>query len=183
MLPVRHTQLNASPNFCRCAGRSCRPIPTAAPRALPSQAESFPPTKNALPNEYVIVFSNAGGRVRGKSTVNAFASNGTATIVSEYKNALHGVMVRGKPAVVAALIDNHPDEVLSIELNMVVRKLGSSTLPTGKLPGLWGLDRIDQARDWVQVSELASKKAAVCQCTGSATRYLAAASEWLKFPH
>ncbi len=48
----------------------------------------------------------------------------------------------------AALIANHPDDVLSIELNMVVQKMGnlkqaiSSTFPMP--PGLWGLDRIDQ---------------------------------------
>jgi hypothetical protein len=110
------------------------------------QAESFPPTKNAISNEFVVVFSNAGGRARGKATVSAFTANATAVVVGEYKNALHGLTVRGKPALVAALIANHPDAVLSIEMNVVVRTSGtqaiSSTFPIS--PGLWGLDRIDQ---------------------------------------
>ena len=110
------------------------------------QAESFPTTKNAISNEFVVVFSNAGGRARGKATVSTFTANATAVVVGEYKRALHGLTVRGKPALVAALIANHPDDVLSIELNVVVRKIGtqaiSSTFPMP--PGLWGLDRIDQ---------------------------------------
>ena len=110
------------------------------------QAESFPTTKNAISNEFVVVFSNAGGRARGKATVSTFTANATAVVVGEYKRALHGLTVRGKPALVAALIANHPDDVLSIELNMVVQKMGkqaiSSTFPMP--PGLWGLDRIDQ---------------------------------------
>ena len=116
------------------------------------QAESFPTTKNAISNEFVVVFSNAGGRARGKATVSTFTANATAVVVGEYKNALHGLTVRGKPALVAALIANHPDDVLSIELNVVVRKIGtqaiSSTFPIS--PGLWGLDRIDQvgAHTW-----------------------------------
>lgn len=105
------------------------------------EAESFPTTKNAISNEFVVVFSNAGGRARGKATVSTFTANATAVVVGEYKNALHGLTVRGKPALVAALIANHPDDVLSIELNVVVRKIGTQAISSS----LWGLDRIDQA--------------------------------------
>jgi hypothetical protein len=116
------------------------------------QAESFPPTENAISNEFVIVFSSAGGRARGKATINTFVSNATAIVVAEHTSALLGLAVRGKPAMVAALIANHPDDVLSIELNGVVRKTGAQDIyrnvpvsPDGsKPPGLWGLDRIDQ---------------------------------------
>ncbi len=99
------------------------------------------------------MFSNAGGRARGKATVSAFTSNATAVVMGEYQSALHGLTVRGKPALVAALIANHPDDVLSIELNVVVRTSGIQTIVDGVpiasqagaiLRGLWGLDRIDQ---------------------------------------
>ncbi len=97
------------------------------------------------------MFSNAGGRARGKATVTAFAANATAAIVAEYKSALHGLTVRGKPAVVAALIADHPDDLLSIELNGVVRACGTQVIGTSSsLAGargssrLWSLDRIDQ---------------------------------------
>jgi predicted ATPase len=100
------------------------------------------------------VFSNAGGRARGKTTVHAFAANATAAVVAEYKSALHGLTVRGKPAVVAALLANHPDDILSIELNTVVQTSGYQTIVTSIPPivsggqsnqrSQWGLDRIDQ---------------------------------------
>ena len=94
------------------------------------------------------MFSNAGGRARGKATVTAFAANATAAIVAEYKSALHGLTVRGKPAVVAALIADHPDDLLSIELNGVVRASGTQVIsirgPLVKNNDLWGLDRIDE---------------------------------------
>ena len=123
------------------------------------QAESFPPTEDAVSNEFVVVFSNAGGRARGRTTVAAFASNTSAAVVGEYKSALHGLTVRGKPAVVAALIANHPDDVLSIELNTVVRACGKQSISADvpKLAylgnaareaskGPWGLDHIDQVK-------------------------------------
>ena len=123
------------------------------PFCCPLQAESFPPTKDAIANEFIVVFSNASGRVRGKATVTGSTFTGTsnATVVAEYKTALHGLAVRGRPAVVAALIANHPDDVLSIELNPVVRISGIQTIfkdvpipSSARQPGLWGLDRIDK---------------------------------------
>jgi hypothetical protein len=54
------------------------------------QAESFPTTKGAVSNEFVVVFSNAGGRARGKATVSTFTANATAVVVGEYRKACAG---------------------------------------------------------------------------------------------
>ena len=108
------------------------------------QAASFPPSKDTISDEYIVTFTTAGGRARGRSTVTSHPSN--ATLMAEYTSAIHGIAVRGKPAVVAALIANHPEDVLSIEHNVVVRAVGTQTISdTSPVPpGLWGLDRIDQ---------------------------------------
>ncbi|MCU0623070.1 MAG: S8 family peptidase [Gemmatimonadaceae bacterium] len=107
------------------------PVPVAEdPVADVEQAVGTP-----IPGQYIVVYK-PGARGRSGSVAN-LVEGGSANVVYEYREAIHGVTLRNVGAAELAALRADPD-VEYIEQDQVFTKSATQSGAT------WGLDRIDQ---------------------------------------